>query len=269
MTGVYEQPRQTPADPGRRPLAAPVRLRRHVGRSSGTSRVPLGVLKSSRTPPVTPPDAARSRSYASRSRPYASENGSGGAVSGLPEVSAAFVPRGTHALRRSNRRSQMGWRSTSPQMGVESSLHSLGTGKLSRLRPQGALSILHQARSTGWGFVVNSDPQAVDKISVHRGTPGLSTGNSQDLLSCPQEARASPHLCPLFGNTTPLLTAASERRHTEVVDWAVGNLGKAGDSPGEKSPGPVHRVCRTFGCPQKGPVIHGRRPQVRWTKNRF
>lgn len=54
----------------------------------------------------------------------------------------------------------------------KSSLHSLGTGKLSRLRPQGSLSILHQARSTAWGFVVNLDPQPVDKnLSTDR-SPG-------------------------------------------------------------------------------------------------
>lgn len=173
------------------------------------------------------------------------------------------------ACRCSNRRSQKSGHGASPQMCRISSLHSLGTRKLSRLRPQGLLPILHQARSTAWGFVVNRDPQPVDKESVHSEPSGLSTGNSQDQLSCPQEEPSSPHLCPLFGNTTPLLTAESERRHTEVVDWAVGNRGKAGDGPGEKYPCPVHRVCRTFVCPQKCLVIHGLRPQARWTKNRL
>ncbi|PCG83315.1 hypothetical protein CIB93_25190 [Streptomyces sp. WZ.A104] len=150
----------------------------------------------------------------------------------------------------------------------ESSVHSLGTRKLSILRPQGALPILHQARSHGWGFVANRDPQAVDRIFVHRRPSRLSTGGPQDGCCCPQLRPASPHLCPLFGNATPALTSRSERRHTKELGWAVGNLGKAGDRSGEKWPPPVHRVCRTFARPQKAPVVHGCHPQGRWTKNR-
>ncbi|PVC68163.1 hypothetical protein DBP15_15360 [Streptomyces sp. CS065A] len=149
-----------------------------------------------------------------------------------------------------------------------SSVHSLGTGKLSILRPQGRLPILHQARSRGWGFVVNLDPQPVDRAFVHRTVSQLSTADPQARRCCPQLLAASPHLRPLFGNTTPALTARSERRHTKVPDWAVGNVGKAGDRPGEKWPPPVHRVCRTSARPQKAPVVHGCRPQGRWTKNR-
>ncbi|TXS72392.1 hypothetical protein EAO76_17955 [Streptomyces sp. sk2.1] len=147
------------------------------------------------------------------------------------------------------------------------SLHSLGIRKLSILLPQGRLPILHQARSRPWGFVANNHPQPVDKIFVHRSPMMLSTGGPQTRPRCPQLSRASPHLCPLFGNTTPLVTAPSERRHTKRVGWAVGNLGKAGDSPGEKVPCPVHRVCRTFGRPQKHRVVHRCRPQGQWTKN--
>ncbi|ARF73815.1 hypothetical protein B7C62_17260 [Kitasatospora albolonga] len=150
----------------------------------------------------------------------------------------------------------------------KSSVHSLGTAKLSILRPQGQLPILHQARSRGWGFVVNHDPQAVDRIFVHRGRSRLSTGGPQAGYRCPQLCSASPHPCPLFGNATPALTARSERRHTKLPDWAVGNLGKAGDRSGEKWPPPVHRVCRTSACPQRAPVVHGCHPQDRWTKNR-
>ncbi|GHG59241.1 hypothetical protein GCM10018779_25470 [Streptomyces griseocarneus] len=76
-----------------------------------------------------------------------------------------------------------------------------------------------------------------------------------------------PHACPLFGNETPKLTAPSERRHTKVPGWPVGNVGKPGDAPGEKWALPVHRVCRTFRGPQNPPVIHRRHPQGRWTKN--
>lgn len=77
-----------------------------------------------------------------------------------------------------------------------------------------------------------------------------------------------PHPCPLFGNETPEVTAPSERRHTKVPGWAVGNVGKTGDGPGEKWALPVHRVCRTFRGPQMTLFIHRLRPQARWTKNR-
>ncbi|GHF43191.1 hypothetical protein GCM10010218_25610 [Streptomyces mashuensis] len=79
---------------------------------------------------------------------------------------------------------------------------------------------------------------------------------------------AFPHPCPLFGNETPKITAPSERRHTKLPDWAVGNLGKAGDTPGEKCALPVHRVCTTSRGPQTTPVIHRRHPQGQWTKFR-
>ncbi|OLO32210.1 hypothetical protein PZ61_0217900 [Streptomyces sp. MNU77] len=138
---------------------------------------------------------------------------------------------------------------------------------MSILRPQGALPILHQARSRGWGFVVNLHPQPVDRMFVHSGPSMLSTGSPQAEPCCPQLRPASPHPCPLFGNATHALTARSERRHTKVVGWAVGNVGKAGDRPGEKWPPPVHRVCRTSARPQKAPVVHGCHPQDQWTKN--
>lgn len=156
----------------------------------------------------------------------------------------------------------------SPQIWGEFSLHSLGIQKLSILLPQARQPILHQASSGAWGFVVNNDPQPVDKFFVHRAPSTLSTVDPQDGGRFPQEGRASPHRCPLFGNATPAFTAPSERRHTERVGWAVGNVGKAGDSPGEKPPCPVYRVCTTFGCPQKHRVVHRCHPQGRWTKNR-
>lgn len=144
----------------------------------------------------------------------------------------------------------------SPQIWGDFPLHSLGIQELSILLPQGLLSMHHQARSEAWGFVANRDPQAVEKNFVHIPPPTLSTGIPQLRPRCPQQPWASPHPCPLFGNTTPLITTPSERRHIERRDWAVGNLGKAGDSPGENHPCSVHRLCRTFGCPQKRRVVH-------------
>ncbi|QEU76599.1 hypothetical protein CP967_17035 [Streptomyces nitrosporeus] len=148
-------------------------------------------------------------------------------------------------------------------------VHNLGTGKLSRLRPQGRLPILHQPRSRPCGFVPNLNPQPVDNLLLHSRSLRLSTVGPQKVPSCPQLCPGSPQGCPLFGNPTLTFTVESERRHTPVVDWAVGNVGKAGDGPGEKYPLPVHRVCRTFGCPQRHQVVHRFHPQGRWTKNRF
>lgn len=124
----------------------------------------------------------------------------------------------------------------SPQIWGEFSLHSLGIQKLSILLPQAEQPIPHQASSGAWGFVVNNDPQPVDKFFIHRGPSALSTVGPQDRGRFPQAGRASPHRCPLFGNVTPAFTTASERRHTDRVGWAVGNVGKAGDGPGEKPP---------------------------------
>ncbi len=84
-------------------------------------------------------------------------------------------------------------RGPSPQMWEKSSVHSLGIGKLSILRPQGALPILHQARSRGWGFVVNLHPQPVDRVFVHRGSSMLSTGGPQAEPRCPQLLHTPVH----------------------------------------------------------------------------
>ncbi|TXL92119.1 hypothetical protein EW053_04245 [Streptomyces sp. IB2014 016-6] len=147
-----------------------------------------------------------------------------------------------------------------------SAVHTLGIDKLSRLRPQAGRPELDHARSDPWGFVANSPPQPVDSFLAHRTEVRLSTGGPQAAACCPQLRPASPHRCPLFGNRTRLFTVSSERRHTEVVRDPVGNVGKAGDDPGEKSGCPVHRLCRTFGRPQSDGVVHRRRPQDRWTK---
>lgn len=153
-----------------------------------------------------------------------------------------------------------------PQIGPVFSVHTLGTGKLSRSRPQARLVRDHQGRSAPCGFVDEGSPQAVDDEMIHRLCIQLSTGNPQAGAGCPQRSPASPHVCPLFGNATRPVTASSERRHTRLPGWAVGNVGKAGDGSGEKSPLPVHGVCRTFCSPQKSPVVHGLRPQAPWTK---
>ncbi|QEV56926.1 hypothetical protein CP981_19625 [Streptomyces platensis] len=152
-------------------------------------------------------------------------------------------------------------------MGPESSVHILGRGKLSLWDPQAGVLTGHRRRSAACGFVANLLPQGVDSGFVHRAAAVLSTARPQASRCCPQQSPASPHRCPLFGNTTPALTGPSESRHTKVVGWAVGNVGKAGDGTGEKYLSPVHRVCRTFGGPQNRPLIHGRHPQGRWTKN--
>ncbi|THA31190.1 hypothetical protein E6R18_18120 [Streptomyces sp. A1277] len=144
----------------------------------------------------------------------------------------------------------------SPQIRLLFSLHSLGIQKLSILLPQARPPTGHQASSGAWGFVVNHDPQPVDKFFVHRLCGSLSTAYPQDSDCFPQPEGASPHRCPLFGNTTPAVTGPSERRHTKRDGWPVGNAGKAGDRPGEKLPCPVYGLCTTLGCPQKAQVVH-------------
>ncbi|MPY58297.1 hypothetical protein FNH08_14290 [Streptomyces spongiae] len=148
-----------------------------------------------------------------------------------------------------------------------SPVHTLGTGKLYRSCPQAALLKKHQARSAACGLVDRRSPQTVDKEKIHRLCTELSTGNPQAGGSCPQRVPASPHDCPLFGNATRDLTAPSERRHTKVPGWAVGNMGKPGDAAGEKCLRAVHGVCRTFCSPQRHLVVHCRHPQARWTKS--
>jgi len=153
-----------------------------------------------------------------------------------------------------------------PQIRPVFSVHTLGTGKLSRSCPQASLVRDHQGRSGPCGFVDEGSPQAVDEEMIHRLCIPLSTGNPQAGGGCPQRSPASPHACPLFGNVTRPVTASSESRHTRLPGWAVGNVGKAGDGAGEKSPLPVHGVCRTFCSPQIRPVVHRLRPQDPWTK---
>ncbi|PZT69077.1 hypothetical protein DN402_17635 [Streptomyces sp. SW4] len=138
---------------------------------------------------------------------------------------------------------------------------------MSRSCPQRRLLRTHQARSGACGLVDERSPQTVDDEMIHNLCTELSTGNPQAGAGCPQRSPGSPHGCPLFGNPTRLVTAASESRHMKVPDWAVGKTGKAGDEAGEKSPLPVHGVCRTFRSPQRPPVVHGRRPQAPWTKS--
>ncbi len=153
-----------------------------------------------------------------------------------------------------------------PQIWGLSSVHILGTAKLSRLCPQAPGVRDDQTRSGGCGSVDERYPQAGDESVIHRLGTELSTDNPQAGAGCPQRSSASPHRCPLFGNATRHLTVSSERRHTKVPGWAVGKAGKAGDGAGEKWPSAVHGVCRTFRSPQKPEVVHRRRPQGRWTK---
>ena len=153
-----------------------------------------------------------------------------------------------------------------PQIRRLSSVHILGTVKLSRSCPQAPRVRDDQTRSGACGFVDKRYPQAVDGSLIPSLWIKLSTDNPQAGAGCPQRSPASPHRCPLFGNATRHLTVSSERRHTKVPGWAVGKAGKAGDGAGEKWPSAVHGVCRTFRSPQKPEVVHRRRPQGRWTK---
>jgi hypothetical protein len=153
-----------------------------------------------------------------------------------------------------------------PQIRRLSSVHTLGTEKLSRSCPQAPRVRDDQTRSGACGFVDKRYPQAVDGSLIPSLWIKLSTDNPQAGAGCPQRSPASPHRCPLFGNPTSHLTVSSERRHTKVPGWAVGKAGKAGDGAGEKWPSAVHGVCRTFRSPQKPEVVHRRHPQGRWTK---
>jgi len=129
--------------------------------------------------------------------------------------------------------------------------HRVGTVELSRLCPQGGVVGEDRSRSGGCGIVGNSYPQGVDGGGVHRGVEKLSTGFPQAGGGFPQGGEGSPQPCPLFGNGTRLLTGSSERRHTKVPGWAVGNVGKPGDAVGDKRAHPVDGVWRTFRSPQE------------------
>lgn len=175
------------------------------------------------------------------------------------------------ALRRVGRRPLFDYLpgyGLSPQIAGLFSFHILGTAKLSRTRSTGDLPTTHRGRSGGCGFVDKGSPQTVDEEVIHKLCTKLSTDNPQAGPGCPQRSAASPHGCPLFGNTTRLITVSSERRHTKLPGRAVGKPVKAGDEPGEKSPQAVHGVCRTFCSPQNPGVVHCLRPQGRWTKSR-
>jgi hypothetical protein len=154
----------------------------------------------------------------------------------------------------------------SPQIRRLSSVHILGTAELSRSHPQAVLFEDDPASSAACGSVDERSPQTVDDARLHRPGTELSTDHPQAAAGCPQRTPTSPHPCPLFGNAARLLTAASERRHTKVSGWAVGNVGKAGDGTGEKCPEAVHGVCRTFCSPQRHLVVHCPYPQGPWTK---
>src|SRR5882757_220321 len=106
------------------------------------------------------------------------------------------------------------------------------------------------------------------KRPPHRVGSELSTARPQDDPCCAQLRTASPHLCPLFGNEMRSVPRKSERRHTKEVGCPGENVGISGDGAGENQGCPVNRVCTTSGPPQTGLVIHGRRPQARWTENR-
>ncbi len=154
-----------------------------------------------------------------------------------------------------------------PQIRRLSSVHRLGTAKLSRTASTGRLAPGHPPSSRACGIVDERSPQTVDNHIVPRPGVAFSTGTPQAGGGCPQQTGASPHGCPLFGNPTPPLTASSERRHRRLPDWVVGNLGIPGDTAGENCPQPVGGVCRTFRSPQRAQVVHCLHPQDQWIKN--
>lgn len=154
-----------------------------------------------------------------------------------------------------------------PQIWGLSFFHMVGMVELSRAVSTGRAGRSRRRSSGGCGIVDDGDPQAVDDEMIHRVCRKLSTDNPQAGGGCPQCGAASPHGCPLFGNATHSLTASSERRHTKVPGWGVGNLGIPGDTAGENCPPPVGEVCRTFCSPQIPRVVHRLHAQARWTKN--
>lgn len=154
-----------------------------------------------------------------------------------------------------------------PQIWGLSFFHMVGMVELSRAVSTGRAGRSRRRSSGGCGIVDDGDPQAVDDEMIHRLCRKLSTDNPQAGGGCPQCGAASPHGCPLFGNATHSLTASSERRHTKVPGWGVGNLGIPGDTAGENCPRPVGEVCRTFCSPQTPRVVHRLHAQARWTKN--
>ena len=154
-----------------------------------------------------------------------------------------------------------------PQIWGLSFFHMVGMVELSRAVSTGRAGRSRRRSSGGCGIVDDGDPQAVDDETIHRVCRKLSTGNPQAGGGCPQCGAASPHGCPLFGNATHPLTASSERRHTKVPGWGVGNLGIPGDTAGENCPRPVGEVCRTFCSPQIPRVVHRLHTQARWTIN--
>ncbi len=173
---------------------------------------------------------------------------------GLLARSEAVGPRFTATGTTSAVRIRAGLRPLSTDS-VTFCVHTLGTAKLSRSCPQGPLLKDHQTRSTPCGFADDT----LHTLWTKKGSTGCArscppTTQQAGSSVAPQPSRASPHPCPLFGNVTRPITVSSERRHTEVPDWPVGNVGKAGGRDlGNKWPEAVHRVCRTFRRPQRPP----------------
>lgn len=153
-----------------------------------------------------------------------------------------------------------------PQIRRVSSVHIMGTAKLSQAVSTGQRGKERPCSSEGCGFVDEGSPQGVENVPAPRVWKRLSTENPQAGGGFPQRSGPSPHGCPLFGNSTAPIAASSESRHTKLPGWAVGNVGKPGDAPGENSALPGDGVCRTFCSPQNTRVIHGLRPQARWIK---
>ena len=124
-------------------------------------------------------------------------------------------------------------RGGSPQIWGLSSVHTLGTVKLSRLLPQARRLILHHPRSAACGFVGIPAPQLVDESSVHSLWVQLSTGGPQVLIRCPQLLHTPVHCSATKRPRSPDRVKAVTRRG-RVGLW--GTWVKLGTALGRSTP---------------------------------
>jgi len=267
-------------DPGRRrPGSRPGRSTdaHHATGKRPTRPCPAPPPHALRKRPAAPDELASRRPATNRPAAPHGPPAHGPQPLARPQPSARPQPRHTVPAPASRSRQQarpaplfeyrLGYGS-SPQIRRLFSVHTLGTGKLSRSASTAVLCESRPPSSRACGLVDEHLPQAVDDGSVHSPCRTLSTGDPQVVGGCPQRSASSPHPCPLFGKTPPPLTASSESRHTELPDRDVGNERKTGDAAGENPPRPVGGMCRTSCSPQSPRVVHDGRPQGPWTKSR-
>ncbi len=98
-----------------------------------------------------------------------------------------------------------------PQVSGSTSVHTLGTGELSRRRPQRHRSRRTPGRSEGWGNVYAGTPQAVDDGGLVNRRPPLSTGRPQDEAGCPQLLHTPVHCSTTRRALSPVRVKAVTR----------------------------------------------------------